>query len=166
MKEKEFLQSVQKKDKEIWKDWKLESCLKMEEEKILLGVGLKETFWIIAHIKFIITIGSARAKGSSTSQALSELARRREEKNKVRSKRGRSSEAPSSPDKRRRKRYESDYENSAEESPLSEDESEKKVIRASFDRKIYNHAHTCIIVQEKNSSTRRNAISMYFKKHD
>jgi RNA polymerase-associated protein RTF1 len=73
-----------------------------------------------------ITRRSARAKGSSTSQALSELARRREEKNKVRSKRGRSSEAPSSPDKRRRKRYESDYENSAEESPLSEDESEKK----------------------------------------
>ena len=138
----------------------------MEEEKILLGVGLKETFWIIARIKFIITIGSARAKGSSTSQALSELARRREEKNKVRSKRGRSSEAPSSPDKRRRKRYESDYENSAEESPLSEDESEKKVIRASFDRKIYNHAHTCIRVQEKTSSTRRNPISMYFKKHD
>lgn len=121
---------------------------------------------MIARIKFIITIGSARAKGSSTSQALSELARRREEKNKVRSKRGRSSEAPSSPDKRRRKRYESDYENSAEESPLSEDESEKKVIRTSFDRKLYKHAHTCIIVQEKNSATRRNSISMYFKKHD
>lgn len=74
-------------------------------------------------------IGSARAKGSSTSQALSELARRREEKNRVRSKRGRN-EVSSTPDRKRRKRYEdqSDYEYSADESPASEEDAEEKVI--------------------------------------
>ncbi|KAG1175351.1 hypothetical protein G6F70_004243 [Rhizopus microsporus] len=74
-----------------------------------------------------ITRRSARAKGSSTSQALSELARRREEKNRVRSKRGRN-EVSSTPDRKRRKRYEdqSDYEYSADESPASEEDAEEK----------------------------------------
>ncbi|PHZ14865.1 plus-3-domain-containing protein [Rhizopus microsporus ATCC 52813] len=75
-----------------------------------------------------ITRRSARAKGSSTSQALSELARRREEKNRVRSKRGRNEVSSTSDSRKRRKRYEdqSDYEYSADESPASEDDAEEK----------------------------------------
>ncbi|KAI9277596.1 hypothetical protein BY458DRAFT_453204 [Sporodiniella umbellata] len=72
-----------------------------------------------------ITRRSARAKGSGTSHALSELARRREEKNKVRSRRGHD-DGEDSPDRKRHRRYESDYEHSSGESAGSEDESENK----------------------------------------
>ncbi|KAK4518143.1 uncharacterized protein ATC70_001494 [Mucor velutinosus] len=69
---------------------------------------------------------STRSKGSGTSSALSELTRRREEKNKVRSKRHRR-DSPS-PDRKRRRRYgdQSDYEYSGEEYNDSEEETEKK----------------------------------------
>lgn len=74
-----------------------------------------------------VIIGSTRSKGSGTSSALSELTRRREEKNKVRSKRHHR-DSPS-PDRKRRRRHgdQSDYEYSGEEYNDSEEETEKKV---------------------------------------
>lgn len=57
------------------------------------------------HIRFLLdwrfVLGSTRAKGSGTSRALNELTRRREEKHKSRSKRGRRSPTP----ERKRTRY-------------------------------------------------------------
>ncbi|CAO3611799.1 unnamed protein product [Mucor hiemalis] len=69
---------------------------------------------------------STRSKGSGTSSALSELTRRREEKNKVRSKRHHR-DSPS-PDRKRRRRYgdQSDYEYSGDEYDNSDEEKEKK----------------------------------------
>ncbi|KAG2232818.1 hypothetical protein INT48_005686 [Thamnidium elegans] len=69
---------------------------------------------------------STRSKGSGTSHALSELTRRREEKNKVRSKRHRR-DSPS-PDRKRRRRYgdQSDYDYSGDDYDNSDEEKEKK----------------------------------------
>jgi hypothetical protein len=99
----------------------------MDEERISLDVCTWYRYK--KHIAKTCIIGSARAKGSSTSQALSELARRREEKNRVRSKRGRNEVSSIQDSRKRRKRYEdqSDYEYSADESPASEDDAEEKV---------------------------------------
>lgn len=71
-------------------------------------------------------VGSTRSKGSGTSHALSELTRRREEKNKVRSKRHRR-DSPS-PDRKRRRRYgdQSDYDYSGDDYDNSDEEKEKK----------------------------------------
>ncbi|KAG0165349.1 hypothetical protein DFQ30_008571 [Apophysomyces sp. BC1015] len=74
---------------------------------------------------------STRSKGSSTSRALTELARRREEKNKSRSKRH--SRESASPERRKRRKSsysgQSDYEYSADEHDLSEEESSKAKMR-------------------------------------
>lgn len=65
---------------------------------------------------FFRCLGSTRAKGSGTSRALNELTRRREEKHKSRSKRGRRSPTP----ERKRTRY-SD-ESAGEASEIEEDD--------------------------------------------
>lgn len=69
-----------------------------------------------SRITLFCCLGSTRAKGSGTSRALNELTRRREEKHKSRSKRGRRSPTP----ERKRTRY-SD-ESAGEASEIEEDD--------------------------------------------
>lgn len=113
-------------------------------------------------------LGSTRSKGSGTSHALSELTRRREEKNKVRSKRHRR-DSPS-PDRKRRRRYgdQSDYEYSGEDYDNSDEEKEKKVIRKynqlDFSFVVYQHCY--FVGQKKDTTTGRNANCDYYKKYD